>query len=216
MPSSRMCLSGCLRKAPGPSPFVGFQRAGVLRGPGLPLLEQEMHYVRLDIVRYAAYGGVEVGRLHPPESAPDLHTGRAGSPIVHGAAVRFAREPSGNLEALRGTSGGVTMTTPGGPGTPWEHGKLPPCSAHRLLSYGRSSSLHRAPTLRLPRSYAAGCFLCTYQRACARGVHKKRIIPDDMSIPSPASLALSGRGYAAFQPAELRLRASVNRESFRM
>ena len=37
------------------------------------------------------------------------------------------------LEALRGTSGGATMTTFGGART------LPPCSAHRLLSWGRSS-----------------------------------------------------------------------------
>jgi hypothetical protein len=51
----------------------------------------------------------------------------------------FARPVLCALSRVRGTSGGETMTTPGGAGTPYEHATYPPCSAHRLLSWGRSS-----------------------------------------------------------------------------
>ncbi len=44
------------------------------------------------------------------------------------------------LEALRWVVGGETMTTPGGTRTPCQSvPATPPCSAHRLLSLGRSS-----------------------------------------------------------------------------
>jgi hypothetical protein len=73
---------------------------------------------------------------------------------VRQRGLRFAL-PS----ALRGTSGSETMTTPGGAGTPRKaHLQLSPCSAHRLLSYGRSSHTGLRP-FALPRSYAAGRFL---------------------------------------------------------
>jgi hypothetical protein len=46
------------------------------------------------------------------------------------------------LEALRWGVGSATMTTPGGAGTPRKaHLQLSPCSAHRLLSWGRSANL---------------------------------------------------------------------------
>src|SRR5688500_11988332 len=41
------------------------------------------------------------------------------------------------------------MSTPGGAGTPGTH--IPPCSAHRLLSWGRSSLVNLAPALRSAR-----------------------------------------------------------------
>jgi hypothetical protein len=77
----------------------------------------------------------------------------------------FTLRPS----ALRGTSDGASMTTPGGAGTPPKH-----CN---LLRARRAGFHHRVgaccPTwlrlFALLRSYAAGCFLCTGQ--C--GVHKK-------------------------------------------
>src|SRR5215210_4743134 len=44
------------------------------------------------------------------------------------------------LEALRRSVGGASMTTPGGTRTPCQSvPATPPCSAHRLLSWGRSS-----------------------------------------------------------------------------
>src|SRR5215212_1137869 len=44
------------------------------------------------------------------------------------------------LEALRGTSGSATMTTPGEASTTLRNAlSHAPCSAHRLLSWGRSS-----------------------------------------------------------------------------
>src|SRR5215212_11249337 len=56
--------------------------------------------------------------------------------------------------ALRGTSDGETMTTPGAAGTRWTTRTLTLCSAHRLLSWGRSSYLALTVGLRpfaLPR-----------------------------------------------------------------
>jgi hypothetical protein len=83
-----------------------------------------MQYVRLDVVRYvtkadaltlgAAYSRPKGGRVPSPlEHAPALlATGRAGAyPRKRG--LRFAP----GTQALRGTSGGATLTTPGGSGT---------------------------------------------------------------------------------------------------
>jgi hypothetical protein len=66
------------------------------------------------------------------------------------------------LEALRGTLGSEIMTTLGGAGTTL--GNAPttlPCSAHRLLLWGQSSRDTEPRPFVLPRSYAAGCSLCT-------------------------------------------------------
>jgi hypothetical protein len=65
------------------------------------------------------------------------------------------------LSVLRGTSGGATMSTLGGTRTKLRTAPCctPPCSAHRLLSWGRNYHrpyVTRAPALRsVPRSYAA-------------------------------------------------------------
>jgi hypothetical protein len=66
------------------------------------------------------------------------------------------------LEALRWGVGGETMTTPGGAGTPYK-------SCHVSPRARRTGFSHRVGALwstllrpfALPRSYAAGCFLCT-------------------------------------------------------
>jgi len=53
------------------------------------------------------------------------------------------------LEALRWVVGSETMTTPGGERTLYKvQLQLPPCSAHRLLSWGRSSDHTRGTGLR--------------------------------------------------------------------
>jgi hypothetical protein len=50
------------------------------------------------------------------------------------------------LEALRWGVGGESMTTLGGTRTPCQSvPATPPCSAHRLLSWGRSSLVYLAP-----------------------------------------------------------------------
>src|SRR5215208_772164 len=52
------------------------------------------------------------------------------------------------LEALRGTSGSATMTTPGGASTTLRNAlSHAPCSVHRLLSWGRSFLVYLAPAL---------------------------------------------------------------------
>jgi hypothetical protein len=90
---------------------------------------------------------------------------------------------------LRGTSGGATILSPVG----WAQLYTESTVTSSVL--GRTGFYHRVgaccPTwlrlFALPRSYAAGCFLCTGWR----GVHKK---PNTrrMITPSPASLAYRG------------------------
>src|SRR5215212_1701266 len=89
------------------------------------------------------YNGCIVGRVvvgHPPTTRPSLCP----------------------LQPLRRIVDGATMTTPGGTGTTLRNTlSHAPCSAHRLLSWGRSS--HDAPGLRLfarPRPDS----LCTYHQ----------------------------------------------------
>src|SRR5215204_3069524 len=99
------------------------------------------------------------------------------------------------LEALRWVVGGETMTTPGGTRTPCQSvPATPPCSAHRLLSWVGAPS-YRTPALRFaparcpkPSPHRSVCVV-----PCV-GVHQ-HVIPDDMSVPSPAVLAPSGWGY---------------------
>jgi hypothetical protein len=97
------------------------------------------------------------------------------------------------LEALRMIVNGATMTTPtqwGGHGGP---AATPPCSAHRLLSWGRSSC--RTP----PRSSDSSLRPTPMPKALVRsGPCGGRIIPDDTGILRLEHLALSGWGYADF------------------
>jgi hypothetical protein len=69
----------------------------------------------------------------------------------------------------------------------------PPCSAHRLQSWGRSPLATGLRPFGLPRSYAAGCFLCTGWRV----VHKKHNIPR-RAAPPPAALAYGGGARRPF------------------
>jgi hypothetical protein len=82
-------------------------------------------------------------------------SGGSGLYTVHGRAflTSLGRPSLCAPEALRGTLGSANMSVPGG--------HIPPCSAHRLLSKGRSSQVTGLRPFALPRSYAAGCFLCT-------------------------------------------------------
>ena len=82
-------------------------------------------------------------------------SGGSGLYTVHGRAflTSLGRPSLCAPEALRGTLGSANMSVPGG--------HIPPCSAHRLLSKGRSSQVTGLRPFAWPRSYAAGCFLCT-------------------------------------------------------
>jgi hypothetical protein len=90
------------------------------------------------------------------------------------------------LSALRGISDDETMTTPGAAGTTPRPGVLQsyPCSAHRFLSWGRRSHATGLRSFALPRSQAAGCFLCTGWR----GVHKKTNTHQSTSEPLPCTI----------------------------
>jgi hypothetical protein len=84
------------------------------------------------------------------------------------------------LEALRWVLGVETMTNPGGSRTPRKALQLPPCSAHRLLSWvGAPTS---GPSLRpdpMPQEVSYVHHADLYIR---------NLIPDGMIIPSSASL----------------------------
>src|SRR5215218_5292041 len=86
------------------------------------------------------------------------------------------------------------MTTPGGAGTPRSKHCHPPCSAHRLLSWVG------APTVATLRdsgpSLCPGPMLQGVSYVQISVAYIRSAIPDDMGVPSPAVLGLSGRGYA--------------------
>jgi hypothetical protein len=99
--------------------------------------------------------------------------------------------------ALRGTVGGATMAIPGGAGTTL---RTAHCCTHALGSpaslIGSELPRYWAPALRcLPRPDALSPLPAARHRAgsCVR-VHQ-HIMPDDMSITSPAVLGRLGRGY---------------------
>jgi hypothetical protein len=83
--------------------------------------------------------------LYPARRSPFIEPGLSGSGLYTALGLPWvalcpplgARPSLCTLEALRGTLSGATMTIPGGSGTLWATSS--PCSAHRLLSYGRSS-----------------------------------------------------------------------------
>jgi hypothetical protein len=78
--------------------------------------------------------------------------------------------------ALRGVVSDATMTTPDGAGTPPIALQLTPCSAHRLLSWGRSSyrtpargshsSLCPAP-VPIGHPYILWCWIKMQTRGCS-------------------------------------------------
>jgi hypothetical protein len=94
-------------------------------------------------------------------SCPSLAVYRAGAlwgsglynaHVVGRAAPPLARPSLCALSALRSSVGGATMTTPGGAGTRRLNVQLqPPCSAHRLLSQGRSFQSTWLRPFALPR-----------------------------------------------------------------
>jgi hypothetical protein len=105
------------------------------------------------------------------------------------------------LGALRGIAGGETMSTSAAAGTTLRThvSQGNPCSAHRLLSWvGASSLLGAGPSLcrfAPPRCPKPSPGRTTPERTLVY-TDTTHITPDDMSTPSPASLVLSGRGYA--------------------
>jgi hypothetical protein len=90
--------------------------------------------------------------------------------------------------AVRGTSGGETMTTPGGAGTPYEHATYSPCSAHRLLSWGRSSLAQRSgPSLR-PGPRPQGVSYVRYEHEHANLYIRKHNAHQSTSGPLPCTI----------------------------
>jgi hypothetical protein len=96
------------------------------------------------------------------------------------------------LSVLHRVVGGETMTTPGGTRTPPIALQLTPCSAHRHLSWGRSS--YRTPS----RGSDSSDRPVPMPLALSPPNTRWRIIPDDVCIPSPAVPVLSGRPQALF------------------
>jgi hypothetical protein len=143
--------------------------------------------------------------LYPAPRSPFIGPGLSGSglynalgrafwaPLLLGAAFTCA------LSALRGTSSGETMTTPGGAGTTHP----PVLGAPASISWGRSflsllcsgpSSLPRPDALSPPPAAPMPCgFLCRRAQTTS-----ERLPLPGRSTPSPAFLALSGRGDATF------------------
>jgi hypothetical protein len=94
--------------------------------------------------------------LYPARRSPFIEPGLSGSGLYTALGLPWvalcpplgARPSLCTLEALRGTLSGATMTIPGGSGTLWATSS--PCSAHRLLSYGRSSHVTGLRPFALP------------------------------------------------------------------
>jgi hypothetical protein len=103
--------------------------------------------------------------------------GRARLANTSGAALRFCPE------ALRWGVGGETMTTPGGAGTTLANTRSHfPCSAHRFLSWGRSSHEPGSGPSLCPGPMLQGV---SYVQISGLGAYIRNIIP----IRAPAGLS---------------------------